>query len=164
MSGWFAIVDGAADPRLYPLISKCSQHACLYEDDYSEETQAALPYLVELIDGEELPELWRKHEPGRFWGIVCQSTLDFKALRRHLRKFTTARLPLGEVALFRFWDPRVFVTFAERGTEEEVGPFFEKIDAVIADLGSDGRRRYSWDGGLQSSFGQPRTPTPEDQN
>jgi len=163
MTGWFAIVDGAADPRLYPVISECSKHACLYEDDYADETRAALPYLVELIDGEQLPDLWRKHEPGRFWGIVCQSQLEFPALRRHLRKFTTARLPLGDVVLFRFWDPRVFVTFAEDGTEEEVAPFFEKIDAVIADLGSDGRRRYTWNGGIQSSVAQPKAPNPEAQ-
>ncbi len=163
MSGWFAIVDGAADPRLYPVISECSRHACLYEDDYSPETRAALPYLVELIEGEQLPDLWRKHEPGRFWGIVCQSTLEFKALRRHFRRFTTARLPLGDVVLFRFWDPRVFVTFAEQGTEEETGPFFEKVEVVIADLGADGRRRYHWDGGVQSSLSQPADRASETQ-
>ncbi|QUL36788.1 DUF4123 domain-containing protein [Erythrobacter sp. JK5] len=163
MSGWFAIVDGAADPRLYPVVTQSSKHVCLYEDDYSEETRAALPYLVELIDGEQLPDLWRKHEPGRYWGIVCQSSLDLPALRRHLRKFTTARLPLGDVVLFRFWDPRVFVTFVEEGSEDEVAPFFEKIAAVIADLGAEGRRRYSWDGALQSSFAQPRASTPAPQ-
>ncbi|MEM8725452.1 MAG: DUF4123 domain-containing protein [Pseudomonadota bacterium] len=159
MAGWYAIVDGAADPRLYPVVSKSAKYACLYEDDYDEDTLAALPYLVELTEGEQLPDLWRKHESGRFWGIVCQSSLDLPALRRHMRKFTTARLPLGEVVLFRFWDPRVFVTFAEDGTEDEVAPFFEKIDVVIADLGPDGRRRYHWDGGIQSSFAQPKTQT-----
>ncbi|MEM7666109.1 MAG: DUF4123 domain-containing protein [Pseudomonadota bacterium] len=151
MQGWYAIVDGAADLRLFPVVSASSRYVCLYEDDYDEETLAALPHLVELIDGEQLPDLWRKHEAGRFWGIVLQSSLDLKKLRRHLRKFTTARLPLGDVVLFRFWDPRVFSTFAESGSEEEVAPFFEPIDAVIADLGPEGRRRYAWNGGLQSS-------------
>jgi len=145
------------------VISECSKHACLYEDDYSPETRAALPYLVELVEGEQLPDLWRKHEPGRFWGIVCQSSLELPALRRHLRKFTTARLPLGDVVLFRFWDPRVFATFAEEGTEGEVAPFFENIDAVIADLGPDGRRRYHWDGGLQTSFAEPKAQATEAQ-
>ena len=163
MPGWFAIVDGAADPRLYPIVTECSKYACLYEDEYESSTQATLPYLVELIEGEQLPDLWRKHEPGRFWGIVIQSALDFAALRRHLRHFTTARLPEGDVVLFRFWDPRVFVTFAEQGSPEEVGPFFEKVDAVIADLGPDGRRRYTWDGGVQSSFAQLKSAAPEAQ-
>ncbi|MEM9502133.1 MAG: DUF4123 domain-containing protein [Pseudomonadota bacterium] len=151
MQGWYAIVDGAADPRLFPLVTASSQHSCLYEDDYDEDTLAALPHLVALAEGEQLPDIWRKHEAGRFWGIVIQSPLSLKKLRRHLRKFTTARLPEGDVVLFRFWDPRVFATFAESGSEEEVAPFFEMIDAVIADLGQDGRRRYAWNEGLQSS-------------
>ncbi|MEP0189845.1 MAG: DUF4123 domain-containing protein [Erythrobacter sp.] len=155
MQGWYAIVDGAADPRLYPVICETTQHKCLYEDDYAPETRATLPYLVALAEGERLPDLWRQHEPGNFWGIVCQSSLEFTALRRHLRKFTTARLPEGDVVLFRFWDPRVFVTFAEQGDADEVAPFFEKIDNVIADLGAQGRRRYGWNEGLVSSHAAP---------
>ena len=155
MQDWYAIVDGAADPRLYPLISACSRHDCLYEKDYPEETRSALPHLVKLIEGEQLPALWRQHESGRFWGIVLQSPLDLPALRRHLRRFTTARLPEGDVVLFRFWDPRVFRTFAEHGEAEEIVPFFDKIDAVIADLGPDGRRRYTWANGIQVAQAPP---------
>ena len=155
MNGWYAIVDGAADPRLYPVIAGSSQAVCLYENDYPEDTLAALPHLVAMTEGEQLPDLWRKHEPGRFWGIVCHSSLDLKGLRRHLRKFTTARLPNGEVVLFRFWDPRIFTTFAEQGTEEEIAPFFAHVDTVIADLGGDGRRRYGWNGSLQRADAPP---------
>ena len=153
MADWFAIVDGAADPRLYPVIQSSSQHTCLYEADYPEDTLAALPHLVRMIQGEQLPDLWRRHESGRFWGMACRSPLGLKPLRRHLRKFTTARLPLGDVVLFRFWDPRVFATFAQSATPEEIGPFFTGIEAVIIDLGPEGRRRYWWDNGLQVSQG-----------
>jgi hypothetical protein len=149
MADWYAIVDGAADARLYPVVRGASQHACLYESDYPEETLAALPHLVKLVNGESLPELWRRHESGRFWGMACRSSLGLKPLRRHLRKFTTARLPQGDVVLFRFWDPRVFATFAESATPEEIGPFFDAIEEVIIDLGPEGRRRYRWDDGLQ---------------
>lgn len=155
MADWFAIVDGAADPRLYPVIQSSSQHACLYEADYPEETLAALPHLVRMTPGEQLPELWRRHESGRFWGMACLSGLGLKPLRRHLRKFTTARLPLGDVVLFRFWDPRIFATFAESATAEEIGPFFNGIDAVIIDLGAEGRRKYWWEGGLRVSQSTP---------
>lgn len=148
MSTWYAIVDCAADPRLYDLVASSARFACLYEDEYDEETRRALPYVAELREGERLPAIWRERESGRFWGIVCRSPLDLKGLRRHLRKFTTARLPLGDVVLFRFWDPRILATFAESGTAEEVGPFFERIEAVIADLGKGGRARYSWHNGL----------------
>jgi hypothetical protein len=156
VSDWFAIVDGAADPRLYPVIRAAGQHICLYESDYPEETLSALPHLVRMVPGEQLPELWRRHESGRFWGTACQSSLNLRALRRHLRKFTTARLPLGDVVLFRFWDPRVFATFAESATPEEIAPFFTGIEAVIIDLGPHGRRRYWWESdGLKMSQAAP---------
>lgn len=148
MADWYLVVDGAADPRLYPVICQTRQHACLYEADYPEDTLAALPHLVTLAQDEQLPELWRRHESGRFWGIAIRSRLGFKPLRRHLRKFTTARLPLGDVVLFRFWDPRVFATFAASASPDEIGPFFAGIESVIVDLGPDGRRRYAWDGGI----------------
>lgn len=155
MADWFAIVDGAADPRLYPVIQSASQHVCLYEADYPAETLSTLPHLVQMNPGEQLPDLWRRHESGRFWGMACRSALGLKPLRRHLRKFTTARLPLGDVVLFRFWDPRVFVTFANSAGPDEIGPFFAGIEAVIIDLGPEGRRRYWWDGGLQVSQAAP---------
>ncbi|MBU7580033.1 MAG: DUF4123 domain-containing protein [Porphyrobacter sp.] len=148
MADWYLVVDGAADPGLYPVTRETRQHACLYEADYPEETLAALPHLVTLAQDEKLAEAWRRHESGRFWGMAIRSSLGFKPLRRQLRKFTTARLPLGDVVLFRFWDPRVFATFAESATPEEIGPFFNGIEAVIIDLGPGGRRRYAWDGGL----------------
>lgn len=159
MSDWFAIVDGAADPRLFPVIQSASQHICLYESDYPEATLAALPHLVRMVPGEQLPELWRRHESGRFWGMACSSSLGLKPLRRHLRKFTTARLPLGDVVLFRFWDPRVFATFAESATPEEISPFFAGVEAVIIDLGPGGRRRYWWEGGLKVSQAGPAAAT-----
>lgn len=157
MAAWYLVVDGAADPRLYPVICQTREHACLYEADYPEETLAALPHLVTLVQGEQLPELWRRHESGRFWGMAIRSALGFKPLRRHLRKFTTARLPLGDVVLFRFWDPRVFATFAQSATPEEIAPFFEGIESVIVDLGAEGRRRYAWDGQAVVQQAQPAT-------
>lgn len=160
MADWYLVVDGAADPRLFPVIRATRQHACLYEADYPEETLAALPHLVALDPAEQLPELWRRHESGRFWGIALRSPLGFKPLRRHLRKFTTARLPPGDIVLFRFWDPRVFSTFAASATPEEIGPFFDGIETVIADCGPDGRRRYGWDGGLRIAEGQPAVSAP----
>jgi hypothetical protein len=161
MDGWYAIVDGAADPRRYPVIAQTAQNMCLYESDFPAETRAAMAQIVALKEGERLPDLWRKHEAGRFWGIVCHSPLDLKALRRHLRKFATARLPSGDVVLFRFWDPRGFVTFAEHRTAEEVAPFFDQTDIVIADLGPQGCRRYGWSGGLQCSETTPIAPPPD---
>ncbi|NNE58271.1 MAG: DUF4123 domain-containing protein [Hellea sp.] len=149
MSDWFAAVDGAADARLYEVIEKTKDHSCLYTGEYDDDTKMALPYLVRMTRGEHFAKLWSASEGGRFWGILCQTSLNMQQLRRHLRKFTTARLPLGDVVLFRFWDPRVFVPFVENGTEEEIAPFFKGIDSIIVDLGKQGRKKYIWNKGLK---------------
>ncbi len=148
MSRWYAVVDGAADPRLYGVISSAREQACLYSGDYDSQTRTALPYLAALEEGEDLPRLWRAHEAGRFWGILIRSGARLADLRRHLRHFTTARLPLGEVVLFRFWDPRVFATFATSESDDQLAAFFAPIELVIADLGDLGRKRYEWQGGV----------------
>lgn len=149
MSAWFALVDGARDPRLIGLVSKTADHVCLYSGEYDEDTRAALPWLVRIETAGPFADVWRNHESGRFWGMVCHSDLDLAALRRQFRKVTTARLPGGQIALFRFWDPRVFSTFIENATAEEAEPFFKAADAFIVDLGKGDRRRYHWEDGLR---------------
>jgi len=151
VSHWFAIVDGAADPRLYELIVSTLTHACLYSGDYSEETKKALPYIVQMRNGERFSKIWSSHETGNYWGVLCKTDLALPSFRRHLRHFTTARLPDGEVVMFRFWDPRVFATFAENGSADEVEPFLKGISSVLCDLGKEGRKQYRWNDGLQMS-------------
>lgn len=153
MSEWFAVVDCARDARLFSIVERCSKRECLYSGDYDDETRKALPYLVQMKNDEPLAETWRQHESGRFWGLLCNSERSFSELRRHLRKFTTARLPDGEVVLFRFWDPRVFDPFMTAGTAEEIAPMFKGIGSFVADPGG-GRRRYEWNGRILVN-GQP---------
>lgn len=154
MSQWFAVVDGAADARLYDFVAATREFACLYSGDYDAETIRALPHLALIDEGAELGRIWRAHESGRYWGILLRSALDFGALRRHLRHFTTARLPSGEIVMFRFWDPRIFDVFVRTETSDQVGRFMGPNELVIGDLGAGGRRRYEWNGGLLID-GQP---------
>lgn len=149
MSYWFAIVDGAADARLHDLIIECKDYACLYSGQYSNETRKALPYIVRMRNGERFSKIWAAHETGHYWGILCKTEMNLRILRRHLRHFTTARLPAGDVVMFRFWDPRIFSIFVENGTDEEVEPFLKGLDAVLCDLGQEGRKQYHWQNGLK---------------
>lgn len=149
MSHWFAIVDGAADPRLYDLIVESKSYECLYSGEYSEDTCKTLPYIVQMRNGERFSKIWSAHETGNYWGILCKTELGLVAFRRHLRHFTTARLPDGQIVMFRFWDPRIFSTFLENGSDEEVEPFLKNISAVLCDLGKEGRKQYKWSDGLQ---------------
>lgn len=160
MAGWYALVDGARDARLIDLVRQSGSRACLYSGEYDADTEGALPWLVAIDPAEPIAKAWQAHETGRFWGMLCHSALDLADLRRQFRKVTTARLPDGEIVLFRFWDPRVFSTFITHASPQEAAPFFAGIDCYIADLGSAGRMRYEWRGGLLINGQQTATNAP----
>ena len=96
---------------------------------------ATLPHLVRLRPGEPLAAVWQEHAPGAGLGITVRSPLPIDGLRRHLKKFLNARLPDGQVALFRFYDPVVLLPFLRASTPEQARAFFRDIDVIVADGG-----------------------------
>lgn len=124
---WFALVDTAQDPALYPLVTKSSEWQCLVSGNAPPVVAATLPYLVRLRPGDSLTEHWRSKGQGRNWGIQLQSALSLDALRLHFKKFLTAKLPDGIVALFRFYDPRVFRMYIRTSLPEERLPWFRGV-------------------------------------
>ena len=127
MGDWFAVVDTAQDPRLIALVKQGAQHQCLVSGDVAPVLAAALPYVVRLRSGEPLADAWRNVGAGRNWGILLQSALPIDQLRIHFKKFINAKLPDGTVALFRFYDPRVFRTYMRAAHPEERAPWFKGI-------------------------------------
>jgi hypothetical protein len=108
---WYAIVDTAQDELLYDYVQTCAEFQCLISGDVPLELATALPYLLALGEGEPLTEAWRREGMGKNWGIAFESWASIDDLRLHFKKFLSARLPDGTVALFRFYDPRVFCAY-----------------------------------------------------
>ena len=125
---WFAVIDTAQDPALHPLVTQSAGHQCLVSGDVPAELAATLPYVVRMQTGEPLADAWRDTGSGRNWGILLQSTLPIDQLRIHFKKFINAKLPDGTVALFRFYDPRVFRTYLRAAAPEERAPWFSGIE------------------------------------
>ncbi len=125
---WFAIVDTAQDSALHPLVLKTPGHQCLVSGDVAPVLAATLPYVVAMRTGEPLADAWRDHGAGRNWGVLFQSTRSIDSLRLHFKKFINAKLPDGLVALFRFYDPRVFRTYIMAATPAERLPWFDGVD------------------------------------
>lgn len=143
MSGWFALVDGAQDPGLYPLVQRSAAYACLFAGPIDPQMAPACPYLVRLDEREPLLPTWRQHGAGRNWGMLVESDLDLAALRRHFRHFTTAKLPDGQVVLFRFYDPRVFITYITSAPTEQAAKWFAGVRQYWAE--ADGvNHAYRW--------------------
>lgn len=125
---WHAIVDTAQDPALFPLVRATPGHQCLISGDLDPALAATLPYVVRLRDGEALADAWRDHGSGRNWGILFQTMRGADWMRLHFKKFLNATLPDGTVALFRFYDPRVFRTYLTAATRDERMPWFDGIE------------------------------------
>lgn len=134
MGGWYALVDAARDPALFALVKRSRKQDCLFSGDLAPVLAAASPYLVVVDEKEPLLAAWKTDGAGKNWGILVESELAFDSLRRHFKKFLNARLPDGTIALFRFYDPRVFNTYIRACTAEERAPWF------------DGVRQYSVEG------------------
>jgi Domain of unknown function (DUF4123) len=141
---WFAIIDGAQDPRLVPLIQSCREHDCLFAGKLEADLAAASPWIVRIDERDQLLSTWQAHGRGLNWGIMIEAQVQLADLRRHFRKFLQAKLPDGMIALFRFYDPRVFNTYIRAALPEEREPWFSGGIAqyAVEDEGGAVMRQY----------------------
>jgi len=153
---WYAVIDGAQDPRLVPLVQSCAQHTCLISGELDPGLAPALPWVALLDPAERLAEVWREHGQGRNWGIMLQSPLDLLHAKLHLKKFLNARLPDGQLVLFRFYDPRVFRTYLRAATPEERAPWFAGVTRYSVETPQPGTYHdFTLNGALLLDHGQP---------
>lgn len=124
---WFAVIDCARDTRLVSLVGACRDKLCLLKGDISPALQAASPWLVRLEKTDPLMGIWDQHGRGQSWGIMVDSDMSTNELHRHFRRFLQAKLPSGLIALFRFYDPRVFNTYIRAALPAEREPWFRGV-------------------------------------
>jgi hypothetical protein len=147
-ASWYAIIDGAQDSRLLDLVRTCAQHICLFKGEMAPEVAQAAPWLVRIDEREPLLGTWRQHGDGLSWGVTLLSEHSLEALQRHLRRFLQARLPDGTLALFRFYDPRVFNTYIRAVTAQERAPWFDGVTQYAAERAdAAGVHQYWLNGG-----------------
>ena len=127
----YAIIDAARDYTRIAL----AEHCCIWSESlFSGEKGADLddvaPHLY--ICDFEGTVAWltlRGFQKGEA-GILLESSLPFKKLRKELRKrLSVWREQSKRRAFFRFYDPRVLRTFLPSCTPEELEQFFGPIDA-----------------------------------
>ncbi len=129
----YGVVDAARDSRIYPLVLQSQNFSCLFAGDVPLPLRSAAPYVVELSDATPLKRVWHDEGWGQAWGILIRSTLGIDALRRHLRSFLLARLPDGQMALFRFYDPRVWRVYWPSCTADEKARWLRGVNEVVAE-------------------------------
>ena len=82
---------------------------------------------------------WFAEQWGHSVGVVLQTTLDFGAIRAHLRSnLSAATDSSGKKFLLRFYDPRVLCGLLATASTQEAEPFFGPILAwCCEDAGGD---------------------------
>jgi hypothetical protein len=150
----FALLDGARDPRIEPMIRFSQrQYRCLYSGRLSPALTAAAPCVVFLArEGRFTPELieaaW-----GRSWGqfIVGNDDCTHEQLRRHFRRYLKVRDEDGHTYLFRFYDPRVLRIYLPTCTPLEREAFFGPVQRFVIDDGTPAARPVVLDPGRPQS-------------
>lgn len=144
MGSWFAVIDGAQDSRLLGLVQSCREHACLFAGKLDPQVAATSPWVARIDPADALLPTWQAHGRGLNWGLMIEADLQLADIRSRLRRFTTAKLPDGDVVLFRFYDPRVFNTYIRAATPDERAPWFEGGITQYAVEGADGATMHQY--------------------
>src|SRR3982750_2747742 len=105
----YALLDGARDPRIYPILSRSlTDSCCLYTGELPRALAEVAPYLVALGRDSKLTAGLTEGGWGQSWGVFLSSTAILQDLRRHFRRFLRVQDESGRRLIFRFYDPRVF--------------------------------------------------------
>lgn len=130
----YAILDGASVPDLpIKLHEMRPPNLCLYRGELPPDLVYVAPYLVHLQPKADFTnwlfnECWGKH-----WGIFAQSATTMTGMRKHFRSLLTVYDETGKPLLFRFYDPRVLLTYIPTCSAAELELFFGKVNYYFAE-------------------------------
>ncbi|MFT5731500.1 MAG: hypothetical protein ACJA2W_002954 [Planctomycetota bacterium] len=124
----YALLDAAKIENLLGVLAEFEPpSACLFSGKIEPSVALVAPYLVELEPGGSFSEWLLERYWGKDAGVFLLSELELKGVRKHLKQFTMARLPDGEQAFFRFYDPRVLRAYLPTCTGEEIDQFLGDV-------------------------------------
>jgi hypothetical protein len=138
----YAVLDGASVPDLpVRLYEMRPPNVCLYRGELQPDIAYVAPYLVHLLPKTEFTnwlfsECWGKH-----WGIFAQSGLSLNGMRKHFRSLLIVNDSNGNPLLFRYYDPRAFLTFLPTCNAAELQNFFGRVNHYFVES-DDASRLY----------------------
>ncbi|MCL1629218.1 DUF4123 domain-containing protein [Roseibaca sp. V10] len=124
----YCVIDCAADPQLYGAVLQAGRATALFAGELHPDLAEAAPHLVQVASDSPLLTLLASPEgrAGAF-GCVLRAHPHMGTIWRALRKHLLARMPDGNVVMFRFFDPRVMAPYLGSLTPQELAPWFTDI-------------------------------------
>ncbi len=130
----FALLDAARDSRVLDFLRACEDpYQSLYQGEKGEELATVAPYLVHLPKTSALLPKLMDVSWGQSWGVYLTCTQPFQEIRKHLRRFLTAKATNGRKLYFRFYDPRVLRVYIPTCTAEERSTFFGPVNSFLVE-------------------------------
>ncbi len=152
----FALVDGAQDERVHPLLTADgNDYRCLYGTDLPHALAVTAPYVVALSSQHPFSGWFARYGRGHNWGVMLRSAAPIDALAEHFAGMIRARLPEGREVLFRFYDPRVLRAYLPTCTSDELDAIFGPVDAFLIEQGDGAWKVYGREAG-QLETREPR--------
>jgi hypothetical protein len=125
----YAVLDGASIPDLpVQLYEMRPPSVCLYRGELAPDIAYTAPYLVQLLSGSEFTNWLLSGCWGKHWGIFAQSPSSLVGMRKHFRSLLIVNDAYGNPLLFRYYDPRAFLTFVPTCNVAELQNFFGKVN------------------------------------
>lgn len=130
----YAIVDGARDPHLRPMITSSGlPHACLFTGTLAPELAAAAPHLVELGRRSSFTRDLLRLGWGKSFGIFLAAPASLETLRRHFRRFLRVADERGQTLYFRYYDPRVLRPYLPTCDAGELATVFGPVTRYMVE-------------------------------
>ncbi|MCH9679875.1 MAG: DUF4123 domain-containing protein [Deltaproteobacteria bacterium] len=147
-SSVYALVDGAADPRVFALLqAEGNEHRCLYGTDLPRVLATVAPHLVALGSHYPFAGHFARYGRNNNWGVMLRSSKSLDDIAEHFASMIRARLPEGRDVLFRFYDPRVLRAYLPTCTADELGQVFGPVESFLIEQGDGTWRVYRRDSG-----------------
>jgi len=128
----YAIIDACDAPLVPPKMRELGKEVTisLFQGTAQESYWAVAPYLAR-VDGALLrwlvENLWQAA-----WGIFALSKANLLELHKHFRHFLIVTLPEDRQWFFRYYDPRILLSYLPSCTAQELKWFFGPIRAFAA--------------------------------
>lgn len=125
----YLLLDSAALPALQIIYQHDDEPRLelLYRGTRHESMLKCSPVLYSLA-GQHL--MWQNRERWQSAGLLLESAASIDDLANHLRSLLSVRLPSGELAFCRFYDPALSERFFDSLTQEELGAWLGPISGI----------------------------------